>query len=173
MQKLSTAYSRRQRSEPALAPQPEGFPSGHFYSPYPLIADIVPNEELIFDISADHVSGVDLADASQVRMLEIFAEFYTELPFQDAKSEPYRYFFDNPAYSYADGIILYSMLRWLRPARLIEIGSGYSSALTLDVNEFFLNGAIQCIFIEPYVDLLMSLMKPEDREATCVIPSRL
>ena len=53
---------------------------------------------------------------------------------------------------------LHVMLRWLRPARLIEIGSGFTSALTLDTAERFLEGGVDCTFIEPFPELLNGLM---------------
>ena len=44
---------------------------------------------------------------------------------------------DNPHYSYTDGIILFCMLNHLRPRRLIEIGSGFSTCAILDTNRLF------------------------------------
>ena len=44
------------------------------------------------------------------------------------------YHASNPAYSYTDGIILFCMLNHLRPRRVIEIGSGYSTCAILDTN---------------------------------------
>ena len=54
------------------------------------------------------------------------------------------------------------MLRLIKPSRIIEIGSGFSSAATLDTNELFFNDSINCTFIEPYPNLLYRLLKPED-----------
>ncbi len=84
-----------------------------------------------------------------------------------------RYFFDNPAYSYSDAIVLYSMIRHLNPKMIIEVGSGYSSCVTLDTNELFFNSSIICKFIEPYPDLLLSLVKDQDKERITIFPSRL
>ena len=47
-----------------------------------------------------------------------------------------------------DGIF-YSMLA-LAPRRLIEIGSGFTSALTLDTQPAVFDGRLACTFIEPY-----------------------
>ena len=84
-----------------------------------------------------------------------------------------RYRFENPAFSYFDAIILYSMIRYLRPKRVIEIGCGYSSCVLLDTNERFFDNRIDCTFIEPYPQLLMSLLKEPDRSRITVIPTRL
>ena len=42
------------------------------------------------------------------------------------------------------------------------MGSGYSSCVILDTNELFFDNAISCTFIEPYPDLVDSLMEDRD-----------
>jgi hypothetical protein len=54
------------------------------------------------------------------------------MPFQAHKVEGLRYYFENPAYPYSDAILLYCMIRSLKPKRIIEVGSGFSSCVTLD-----------------------------------------
>jgi hypothetical protein len=46
--------------------------------------------------------------------------------------------------------MLHLMLRWTRPRKVIEVGSGFSSAAILDTNDRFLDGAVSCTFIEPF-----------------------
>jgi len=79
-------------------------------------------------------------------------------------------YFDNPNYGYGDGITLYSMIRHLKPRRIIEVGSGFSSAAMLDVNELFFNNSIACTFVEPRPQLLQSLMKEGDRSRIRLLP---
>ncbi len=95
------------------------------------------------------------------------------MPFGDEKTEGLHYFFRNPAYSYGDATVLCAMLLHLRPRRLIEIGSGYSSCVTLDVNERFFDGSMQCTFIDPHPELLRSLITEADAKAATIIPRRL
>ncbi len=63
------------------------------------------------------------------------------------------------------------MIRWLKPRRIIEVGSGNSSCVTLDTNEHFFNNQIACTFIEPFPAFLESLLKPTDK--INLVPSRL
>ncbi len=95
------------------------------------------------------------------------------MPFTEEGSAGFRYRFDNPSYSYADGIFFYTMLRHLRPKRVIEVGSGYTSALTLDTSEHFLGDSVETCFIEPHPQLLLSLITEADRQRSRVIRSRL
>jgi hypothetical protein len=117
--------------------------------------------------------GLDLHETEQLKLLNDFIAYYKEMPFQSEKLEGFRYYFENPAYSYSDAILLHCMIRFLKPKRLIEVGSGYSSCMTLDTNELFFSGSIATTFIEPYPELFMSLIKDTDRNKISIIPSRL
>jgi predicted O-methyltransferase YrrM len=154
-----------------LGPQPGFVPAGHYSSPLPSAEDI--DALALRPASAGPLPGVGLDDAAQLALLEELAQFYPSMPFTAEGSAGLRYRFDNPSYGYGDGILLHTMLRWLRPKRLIEVGSGYTSALTLDTNERFLDDSVSCTFIEPYPDLLRQLLADRDRARVQVIPSRL
>jgi len=154
--------------------QDSGFvPPGHFYSPIPSLSEIERDDARIFGPIASSVPGVDLRESEQLALLHALADYYADLPFRDAKTEGLRYYFDNPAYSYSDAICLFCMIRHLKPKRIIEIGSGYSSCVTLDTNQLFFDGAIKTTFVEPFPDLLMSLVTAEDKRRITVIPQRL
>ena len=144
-------------------------PPGHFYSP------IVDTEELqrrrahVFDRSR-RPTDVDLRDDAQRALLHRLKPHYDRLPFTENKQDGLRYYYENPAFSYADAIILACLLMELRPKRIVEIGSGFSSCVTLDINDRFLDGQAQVAFVEPYPDLLHSLMMPGDRERYPIHP---
>ena len=144
-------------------------PPGHFYSPIPSDEDIARHRS--FDWAPAGIPGVDLRDEAQLALLEEFATLYPSIPFGPEPRPGLRYKYQNPSYSYADGILLHCMIRHVRPRRIIEIGSGNSSCVTLDTNELFFGGAIETTFIEPYPELLRSLLKPED--AVTILPVRL
>jgi hypothetical protein len=54
------------------------------------------------------------------------------------------------------------MIRYIQPKKIVEIGSVYSSCAILDTNEIFFDNAISCTFIDPYPQLLQSLIKDTD-----------
>jgi predicted O-methyltransferase YrrM len=148
-------------------------PPGHFYSPIPSLAEIEQHQSKIFGTFPKSIPGVELHELEQLQLLETFCHYYQDLPFPSHKTDGFRYYFENPAYSYSDAIFLHCMLRHLMPKKVIEIGSGFSSCATLDTNEIFFNGSLELTFIEPYPDLLMSLIKKEDTKNIKVIPQRL
>ena len=140
---------------------------GHFYSPIPDIDEIKKKEKGIFGAIPAEIPGIDLRFEKQKKLLNELQKFYPEVPFKDKKTGSLRYFFENPAYSYADAVFLYLMLRHLRPKNIIEVGSGYSSCVMLDTNELFLGNKTSktsLIFIELYPELLYSLIREDDKE---------
>lgn len=132
-------------------------PPGHYYSPVPDKEYVRKNADRIFDRSSRTVEGIELREDEQKRLLESFAGFYSELDFPLEKSAGYRYWYKNALYSYSDAILLYCMIRHLSPARIIEAGSGFSSALMLDTNEKYFNNSISLTFIEPFTGRLDKL----------------
>jgi hypothetical protein len=69
-----------------------------------------------------------------------------------------------------DATVYYAMLQHLRPRRIMEIGSGFTSALALDARERGLPD-LELTFIEPYPDRLYDLLGERDRANCTIIPS--
>lgn len=63
------------------------------------------------------------------------------------------------------------MMRRARPARVIEVGSGFSSLAMLDTNERFFDGAVELTFIEPNAERLLSQLRPGDERRAEIITS--
>lgn len=140
------------------------FENGHYYSPIPDMNEIINSSDKIFNYKSWNIEGIDLNDECQLNLLEEFSEYYNDMPFTTRENNKHnlRYYFKNSFFEYTDAIILYGMLRKFKPRNLIEIGSGFSSAVTLDTNELFFNNSIKCIFIEPYPERLKGLLKNMD-----------
>ncbi len=140
-------------------------PNGHFYSPIISIEDIKKKEAEIWkNVEIDGVLGINLRTEDQIKLVTQFTQYYNEIPFKTEKQTNIRYQFENEYYSYTDGIILYSIIRHYKPKKIIEIGSGYSSAVMLDTNEFFFKNQIDLTFIDPYSERLFSILKQEDKQ---------
>src|ERR1700730_300322 len=88
---------------------------------------------------------------------ESLLPFLNSAPFSAARVRPLHYGYDNLSYSWADGSVLHAMLRLYRPRKLIEIGSGWSSACTIDTVERYLDRSCELTFIEPNAQLLRDL----------------
>jgi len=149
------------------------FPPGHFYSPIPSLDDVRDHDEAVFDADSPNVPGIDLNEAGQLVLLRQLASYYPAQPFARDRQPGLRFHLHNPAFTYCDAIVYYGMLRHARPQRVIEVGSGYSSCLLLDVNERAFQNAIACTFIEPYPRLLHSLIGDEDRARITVVATNV
>lgn len=148
-------------------------PPGHFYSPI-----VVPDPESSYSgltLGQVKVAGIDFRLEAQKELLlsPQFKDIYDQLPFSNEKKDGFRYFYLNPAFSYSDAISLFFMLRHFRPSSVIEVGSGYSSALMLDTFERFFPKPPVITFIEPYPQLLRSLFVKGDQASCRVIEKDL
>jgi hypothetical protein len=146
-------------------------PPGHFYSPNPSreeVAEYRQNRRF-----PEHFPAIDFQDEAQRRLMDIFAGFYSELPFQDEAVPGLRYRYLNSSYPAGDSIPLYSMIRHLRPQRIVEVGCGNSSCVTLDTNDRFFESKIELTFIEPYPEFFHSLLRPEEKDRVRLLTSRL
>ena len=129
------------------------FPVGHYYSPLPDHTELQeePRRSQVWPATPRETPGIDWRDADQLRLLrEVFAA-QTPLRFvSEAEARPDQYFFDNSQYPPLDAWLLSSLLTYLRPRRMIEIGSGFSSLVTAEVNRDRLGGELHFTCIEPY-----------------------
>lgn len=148
-------------------------PNGHFYSAIPSLDEIQKDLSRIYPQNPPPPVGIDLRENHQLSLLRAVGGLQDDMPFSDQPSEKLRYGFDNPAYSYSDALFLNGVLRLFKPQRIIEVGSGHSSCMTLDTNDLWLEGRLNCTFIEPYPELLLSLIKPADVDRINVIAKRV
>ena len=139
---------------------------GHFYSPIPDLAEIRRSEDEVFRSQPRNIRDIDLNQQAQLALFDALVPFYGEQPFSPDQHPGLRYFFENKAFSYFDAIVYHCLIRHLRPRRVIEVGSGYSSCALLDTNERFFGHSIACTFIEPYPQLLNSLLDETCRMST-------
>lgn len=148
---------------------------GHFYSPIPGRDDIaVRLTQLESAKPPRDLPEINLRADEQLKTLERLGTAIAHAPpFPERQTDGFRYYFENTQYSYNDAILLHGMLRLLRPKRIIEIGSGFSSAVMLDTNDLFLGGQLTCTFIEPHTERLMALLRPSDHDRCRVFQSKV
>ena len=106
------------------------------------------------DRVARDLPGIDWNDSAQLELLERF-HFQQELgAFPRTAPPTLGYYYENENFVGGDADLLYSLIRHLRPARMIEVGSGYSTLAAaaafqrnrLDDPSF----AFEHVCIEPY-----------------------
>ena len=127
---------------------------GHFYSTIPNEQDYAGKLDQLIDKATLELPGIDLNLKGQKAFLDEALSFYKDIPFPQNKTEGFNYYYKNIYFVAPDAVALYLVLRSFNPKRVIEVGSGFSSAVIIDTNEKFFNGQTKCQFIEPFPDRL-------------------
>jgi hypothetical protein len=152
-----------------------GFKPGHFYSPIPSREEVKRNADRIF--SSEDVLDIDLNMDKQFQLLEAFKTMRSDFPydFLNAKeNEKLRYrFTKRPQYRYSDVMFLYHVIRHLEPRQIVEVGSGASSAVMLDINDLFFNSSMKFTFIEPYPERLYGFLRDQDHDNAMLITEKV
>jgi predicted O-methyltransferase YrrM len=146
---------------------------GHYYSPLPSRKEFRAVSARVYG-KTPQLHGVDLNVEEQIQFVERLAGWYAEFPYRDepainsSKNITYRYYLKNTWFCHADAYWLYAILREYQPKRIIEIGSGFSSAVMLDANDLFLRNSVHITFIEPNPERLFSLLTDADKKTAII-----
>ena len=143
----------------ALRDSKTQYPNGHFYSPVVNVKEIEGDKERIF--SHNLQTSVELHADRQVEQFSVLSQYFAEMPFSDEPDGRHRYNYNNTSYGFGDACIYWGMLASLRPNRIIEVGSGFTSALALDAIDHFALPT-RCTFIDPNPELLLKTAAPID-----------
>ncbi|CAN5284679.1 class I SAM-dependent methyltransferase [soil metagenome] len=147
--------------------EPEKYESGHFYSVIPSKEYIRSKRDIIFS-KKDELQGIDINKEEQVQVLKNFLSLAEEVPFY-AEAKKIRFNVNNVTFTYDDAPILHYFMRTIKPKRIIEIGSGNSSAVMLDTDELYLEKSVKFTFIDIDCSNLKKNLKPEDYKNVTII----
>ena len=137
-------------------------PPGHFYSPHPDLNEVESRAKQLFGDIPPGLPGIDLNPSGQLELLAAFTQFYADLPWAEDHRPPLRYYYGNNFFCHGDAIALFSILRHFRPKRIVEIGSGFSTAAMLDTVELFGLRPCEITCVEPHPDRLRSLLRGDE-----------
>ena len=124
----------------------------HFYEPIP---DTRTLDDSIWENHSELV-GLDINERVQLDLLArfktAFKNEYDQFPMEKTDKQQ-EYYVHNGMFGPVDGEILYCMLRDIKPKRVIEIGSGYSTLLiskALSVNRSDCDYACDYVVVDPF-----------------------
>lgn len=147
-------------------------PVGHFYSPLPDMQDVISRRSLLFKKTKREIPGIDIRQEHQSANLSTVMLAARDMSFPLQPSEQKRYYYDNGFFGYLDAAGLYGMMNHHRPARIVEVGSGFSSSVMLDFRDDATDYDPELTFIEPYPERLLDLIK-DDRDAHGIIEEKV
>jgi predicted O-methyltransferase YrrM len=129
------------------------YPAGHFYSPVVDTDEAARDAARIWPGLKDLV-GIDMQeDNHRILLSEHFPALLKDYdyPLEGPSDEDLSFYYEhNSQFGWLDSRSLFCLLRMIKPRRIVEVGSGYSSLLMSDINEKYLNGVADITCIEPY-----------------------
>lgn len=140
-------------SAASVIARPPFSPAGHYYSPLTSESD---RERAISRSrrGATDLPGVQYRESEALALGQDLARYWPEMVIGKRYSP-------DIMYGLADAAIYYAMLRLFQPSRIIEVGSGYSTAVALDTIESFgISTSLTCV--EPNASRLRSLLRATD-----------
>ena len=103
----------------------------HYYLPIPDTRRIDPS---LF-ASESRLTGIDMREAEQLELLEQlgagFKSEYEKFPRTAGEGGSAEFYLANGLFESVDAEVLYALIRHLKPRRVVEIGSGFSTLLIL------------------------------------------
>ncbi len=126
---------RDERDARGSSAPPERFETGHYYSPMYDARELAQHRARIWPERPRRTPDIDWREEAQVELCEVVFAAQTPLELRrDESPDPTEYWALNSQYPPLDAWVLAGLLSHLRPRRMIEIGSGYSSLITARVN---------------------------------------
>ncbi len=125
------------------------FPDGHFYSPIVDHGDVRRRREAIWAPREPSGVAIDYRPAAQSELLHQLRCYATDFDYPERKSGD-GFFQANGKFEGLDARLWFCLLRHIAPARVIEVGSGFTTLLATDVNRRFLEGNVRLTSIDPY-----------------------
>jgi predicted O-methyltransferase YrrM len=122
----------------------------HYYEP------LFRNAHQRGSLSIDRkLPGIDFRDAEQLALLQSLdrADELRELALDKKSQDTSRFQMDNGSFVSGDADFLYQMVRWLKPRKIVEIGSGHSTKIAniaAKRNQAESGLATRHVCIEPY-----------------------
>jgi hypothetical protein len=134
----------------------------HFYHPIPDTRELQSHFPYRFALP-----GIDLRTDYQVSLLrDVFPQFaaeYNAFPVQRVRDD--QFFLDNDAFGGTDPHVFYSLIRHLKPKRVLEIGSGFSTLIGGAASA--INGTTSYIAIDPWPRPFVALGVPHVEVVRC------
>ena len=136
---------------------------GHFYSP---IASLEDGEQLKgWRPRSDEVNMNLKRQFSNLRSISSLGIFFNK-----EKMGGKAYFSNNDQFAEGDSFVYSGILKLVQPRKVVEIGSGFSTAVLYDTKPE-LSRLNEIVLIEPYPERLMSLLELDD--STTLIQSNV
>jgi len=152
---------------PTVAPHS---PDGHFLNP--VVDPTKVRDYVAFareSVRSQGPSGIEIDLNGMEEFWNRHASLLAAAPWTNAADQGRRYGYRVGPYQEGDALTLYAKISQNRPKRIIEIGSGASTACMLDALDFLDLQETQITCIEPYPGRLHKLLHEQDRKRVKIV----
>lgn len=139
-----------------------GYAPGHFYSPLVNVAQAAKMLDEIDESEERAFHAINISPTDSDRLWDALVPYFQEAPWGENAKEGLRYYYENTSYPYTDALVWSGFLRHFKPKRVLEIGSGFSTAVMLDTLDCFFDADPHITLIQPFPHTIKSLFKDED-----------
>ncbi|XPV75574.1 MAG: class I SAM-dependent methyltransferase [Desulfovibrio sp.] len=137
---------------------------GFYYSPLPDFNAIAMKSDAEFAQCIPHeLHGVDMRIDNQVSLTKTLRQYESSFPDYINGVTGFNYTISQDMFPIGDAFLLFSMMNHLKPKRVIEVGSGFSSGIMLDYNLLNSSNPSELQFIEPYPERLLPMLSDDKR----------
>lgn len=145
------------------------FPVAHYYSP---IVDIKAYKESVASrVVESSPLDIQLSPEGHMEHLALFRATNWATP--DWYASDKRFKVDNLWYPLADAMVLNTFLAVFKPKKIVEVGSGFSSASMLDVKDENAEWTPHFVFIEPNPERLLDRLSEDDKKKVEIVPKEV
>lgn len=116
----------------------------HFYQPIPEYASLPDT----FFTTAQDLPGITVDTHAIEGTLTQLGAYSRECQWQEQGGRDGEYYAQNSQFGYSSAALLHTIIRWQKTHRVVEIGSGYSTLISLEALRK--NGEFTLTCIEPY-----------------------
>lgn len=124
----------------------------NYYSSIPSLDEIQESFEYRLDDEYPPYADLDVFASHErpAHLLKALTEFSGEFdpPLEGNEDDPVGYFWKNSQFSHSDAMAYYCFIRYFRPSKIVEIGSGFSTLIARQASEK--NGETDLICVEPF-----------------------
>jgi predicted O-methyltransferase YrrM len=161
--------SAKRSSEPVRTT----YPAGHFFSPVVDPGTVRDYVTAAMGTRPEQIGGIDLDIGRMRSYWRANEKMIATTSFTEEPDGRHRYYYRGGPYPYGDAIMLRVIIGAQRPRRIVEIGSGFSTACMLDAAEEFGLEDVKITCIEPYAARLRSVLRPEDRARVEILEEKV
>jgi len=138
------------------------WPPGHFFSPVVDPDRVVDYWKMCRASEPQAIAGINFRLDAMNEFWIKNKQFISETPFREEPDGQNRYYYGIGPYPVGDAVTLRAVINHYRPRRIVEIGSGSSTACMLDSAEHAGLADLQITCIEPYPARLRRMLREGD-----------